>query len=287
MRVAGIIIKDGKILLMRRVKNGEEYFVFPGGGVEEGETQEDALKREIKEEVNLDVNNYEKVFEIENRGAKEKYYLIFDFSGIPQLGGPEKERTNEQNQYYPEWLNLIKAAELKNLLPREAVAQVKRLPETHPSPEYYKAIPEKRMSSGVLLFNDKDEILVVKPSYKNYWSIPGGIIDKNESPLKAGLREVKEEIGVSLGGLKFLCVEYAQKNGDEDLFFLFSGGKLNPQQINEIRIDPDEISEFRFARMEEAAELTESSKVLAKILLKYPEIIKNNSPIYLENGEKV
>jgi ADP-ribose pyrophosphatase YjhB (NUDIX family) len=33
-RAAAVIIKDGKILLMRRVKNGREYFVFPGGGIE-------------------------------------------------------------------------------------------------------------------------------------------------------------------------------------------------------------------------------------------------------------
>src|SRR3989344_804106 len=99
MRVAGVIIKDGKILLMRRVKNGEEYFVFPGGSVEEGENLEEALEREVKEELSLDIKNYEKIFEIENRGIKEAYYLIMEFSGTPQLGGPEKDRTSESNQY--------------------------------------------------------------------------------------------------------------------------------------------------------------------------------------------
>lgn len=116
---------------MRRVKNGEEYFVFPGGGVEEGELPEEALEREIKEELTLDVKNYKKIFEIENRGVKETYYLIMDFSGTPQLGGPEKGRMNEQNQYYPEWLELMKAAELKNLFPREAVEELKDLYETN------------------------------------------------------------------------------------------------------------------------------------------------------------
>ncbi|MBI2674309.1 MAG: NUDIX hydrolase [Candidatus Yanofskybacteria bacterium] len=287
MRVAGIIIKEGRILLMRRVKNGEEYYVFPGGSVEGGESPEEALEREIKEELNLDIRNYEKVFEIENRGVKEAYYLIMEFSGTLQLGGPEKERMNEQDQYYPEWLELMKAAELKNLFPHEAVAEVKRLPTIHPNPEYFKALPKKRMASGVLMFNDSNELLLVKPSYKDHWSIPGGVVDNNESPREASTRETKEEVNIELEDLKFLCVEYTRKVGDEDLFFLFYGGKLTPEQIKNIKTDPDEVSEFKFAKIEEALKLIGESKILSKILSKYPEILKNNSPMYLENGEKI
>lgn len=45
-RAAGIIIKDGKILLMRRVKDGREYFVFPGGSIEKNETPKNSLRQE-------------------------------------------------------------------------------------------------------------------------------------------------------------------------------------------------------------------------------------------------
>jgi 8-oxo-dGTP diphosphatase len=54
-RVSGIIIKEGKILLIRRVKEGREYFVFPGGGVEDNESVEEALVRELKEEASIDI----------------------------------------------------------------------------------------------------------------------------------------------------------------------------------------------------------------------------------------
>ena len=53
-RAVGVIIKENKILLMRRMKNGQEYYVFPGGGVKEGESTETAIIREIKEELSLD-----------------------------------------------------------------------------------------------------------------------------------------------------------------------------------------------------------------------------------------
>ena len=49
-RVTAIIVRDGKMLLIHRFKNGNDYWVVIGGGVEEGETLEVALEREVLEE---------------------------------------------------------------------------------------------------------------------------------------------------------------------------------------------------------------------------------------------
>ena len=58
-RAGGILIDNGKLLLMHRIKTVDgktmEYYVVPGGGIEEGETLEDATKRELKEEIGIDV----------------------------------------------------------------------------------------------------------------------------------------------------------------------------------------------------------------------------------------
>jgi nucleoside triphosphatase len=57
--VAGFIFsKDGKFLLGKNRKGGayEGSFVVPGGGVDEGETTENALRREMLEETGIDIN---------------------------------------------------------------------------------------------------------------------------------------------------------------------------------------------------------------------------------------
>ena len=126
-RVCAIIIKDNKILLMHRIKDGQEYFVFPGGGIKENESEEDAIIREIKEELSLDAKIDKLAFQMENRGQEELYFLIKEFSGTPTLGGAEKQRMNENNQYYPEWIDLDTASNLPNFYPEEARQKIKEL----------------------------------------------------------------------------------------------------------------------------------------------------------------
>lgn len=53
IRAAAIIIRNNKILLIHRRETGKEYWVFPGGGVKEGETTKDAAARELKEETSI------------------------------------------------------------------------------------------------------------------------------------------------------------------------------------------------------------------------------------------
>lgn len=129
-RASAIIIQNNKILLIHRIKKDDDYFVFPGGGIEEGESREEAMAREIKEELNLEVRSMKLVFELDNKSQKnqhEFFFLIKDFSGIPVVGGPEREIMNEQNQYVPVWVELEKVADLANLFPTEAKIKVKQV----------------------------------------------------------------------------------------------------------------------------------------------------------------
>ena len=126
-RAVAVIIKDGKILLMRRIKNGREYFVFPGGGVKNDENLEDGVIREIKEEFDLGIKINKLLFQIENQGREEFYFLVKEFTGLPKISGEEKERMNINNQYYPIWLELFEIAKIPNLYPEEAKKKLEKL----------------------------------------------------------------------------------------------------------------------------------------------------------------
>ena len=112
---------------MRRIKNGREYFVFPGGGVEKNESLKNALVREIKEEFNIDIKIEKLLFQIKNQGREEFYSLVKEFTGVPKIGGEEKERMNENNQYFPVWLDFRKALKLPNLYPGQAKTKVEEI----------------------------------------------------------------------------------------------------------------------------------------------------------------
>ena len=66
-----IVFIDQKVILLHRKRDGLEYWVTPGGKVEEGESLEDAVKREVCEEIGIDVKVGRKVFQVTNRAYNE------------------------------------------------------------------------------------------------------------------------------------------------------------------------------------------------------------------------
>lgn len=124
-RVSAIILNEGKILLLHRFRNGVEYYTTPGGGVEEGESIDIALIREVKEETNFENIQSKLLWEYSNeeygrdRGTKpqqEYYFLINSYTGELKLGGPEMEKSSPDNSYSLEWIPLEKIVEI-NLIP--------------------------------------------------------------------------------------------------------------------------------------------------------------------------
>ncbi|MBI3573107.1 MAG: NUDIX domain-containing protein [Candidatus Kerfeldbacteria bacterium] len=118
-RVRAIIIQAGKILLIKRIKPEETYWVLPGGGVETGESHADAIKRECVEELGLTVNVNDLFFrktseKPETKDQVEIFYLCDVVSG--QLGtgqGPEFQRdTHYVGKYEPTWVDISQIAKL-------------------------------------------------------------------------------------------------------------------------------------------------------------------------------
>lgn len=156
--------------------------------------------------------------------------------------------------------------------------------------DYIKNLPKKRMASGVILLNKAGEILLVKPGYKDHWSVPGGVIDKDESPRDAALREVKEEVNLDLKSMRLLCLDYMspQDSGystrDENIQFIFFGGILTSEDIKKIKVPKEEISEYKFVGKEEAVKLVNDR--LAHRLKPCFETLEKGASVYLEGGKE-
>lgn len=87
--VAGIIYRDGQILLAKRPQDKHQggLWEFPGGKVEPLETPASALKRELKEEVNLTVVSAKPYAQISHDYSDKlvqlDFYWLEDFTGEP------------------------------------------------------------------------------------------------------------------------------------------------------------------------------------------------------------
>ena len=129
IRVAGIIFMNNGIALMHRKdvikrKDYQEYYTFPGGGLENGETLEEGTIREIKEEFGIDVEIVKKLYEMESErfNQKEIFYLCKYIGGKFGTGeGPEfsnDPKYVDSGKFIPEIIPRDKIEEIL-LLPNE------------------------------------------------------------------------------------------------------------------------------------------------------------------------
>jgi 8-oxo-dGTP diphosphatase len=124
-----------------------------------------------------------------------------------------------------------------------------------------------RVSSGAVFFDAEGRVLLVNPTYKDYWNLPGGGVDAGETPYAACVREVREELGLApvIGPLRL--AGWTSGNGDCKLFFVFDGGVLNPAQQAAISLDRHELHEFAFVTEAESRTMLAGwqSRLLAEV----------------------
>jgi len=107
--VRAIVVNGDKLLVMHRNKFGNEYYALVGGGIDFGETAEQALNREINEETSLTTKNSRLVF-IEDAGeifGIQYIYLCEYAGGEPKLQPQSMEakiNAGGKNTYTPMWL---------------------------------------------------------------------------------------------------------------------------------------------------------------------------------------
>lgn len=150
---------------------------------------------------------------------------------------------------------------------------------------YYQNLPKKRMAVAAVFFNEAGQILILKNGYRKFWTLPGGVVELNESLGEALRREIKEEIGLDILNYKLAALDYCKAKvvnevqNTESLQILFDCGIINRTNELLIKIDNDEILEYKFCELSEALNLL--GIPLRKRLRSY---LTAKETVYLENG---
>jgi 8-oxo-dGTP diphosphatase len=145
------------------------------------------------------------------------------------------------------------------------------------------ALPRIPASAGALVWDRKGRLLILKPTYKSGWTIPGGVVEADgETPWEACRRETREECGLDLRSGRLVCVDFLRPRPGRPggIRFLFDCGVLGKPTLAGIVLQEEEISEYRFALVDRALQLL-SGPVRRRVAaaVKKPRRLR-----YLEDG---
>jgi 8-oxo-dGTP diphosphatase len=148
------------------------------------------------------------------------------------------------------------------------------------------ALPRIPASAGALIWDREGRLLILNPTYKSGWTIPGGVVEADgETPWEACRRETREECGLDLREGRLVCVDFLRPRPDRPggMRFLFGCGTFDDEALAGILLQEEEISEYRLAPVDRALPLLSGPvRRRVKAAVKHPRRL-----CYLEDGRPV
>jgi 8-oxo-dGTP diphosphatase len=147
------------------------------------------------------------------------------------------------------------------------------------------ALPAIPVSAGALLFDRAGRLLILKPTYKSGWTIPGGVMEADgESPWQACQREVREECGLDVHTGRLACMDFRRPRPGKPggIRFLFDCGAIAEEFLAAIVLQPAEISEHRLAALPDALAL-----LRRPVRRRVRAACSGRRLVYLEDGRPV
>jgi 8-oxo-dGTP diphosphatase len=149
-------------------------------------------------------------------------------------------------------------------------------------------LPAIPVSAGALIFDRAGRLLILKPTYKSGWTIPGGVMEADgETPWEACRREVAEECGLDIGAghrARLACMDFRhpRPGNPGGIRYLFDCGAFSDASLAGIVVQPEEISEHR------VAELSVALTMLRKPIRRRVRAATSGRGLrYLEDGRPV
>jgi 8-oxo-dGTP diphosphatase len=146
-------------------------------------------------------------------------------------------------------------------------------------------LPAIPVSAGALIFDQAGRLLILKPTYKSGWTIPGGVMEADgETPWDACRREVREECAIEVHRGRLACMDFRRSSsgGPGGIRFLFDCGQVGEESLADIMLQPEEISEYRLAALPDALGL-----LRRPIRRRVRAATRSRRTVYLENGRPV
>jgi 8-oxo-dGTP diphosphatase len=145
-------------------------------------------------------------------------------------------------------------------------------------------IPEIPASAGALIFDAAGRLLILKPSYKKGWTIPGGQIESGESPWEACRRETLEECALEIESGRLACVDFLRPKPNRvgGVRFLFDCGSFTDERLGAIRLQGTEIEEHRLVKLSRASAL-----LSGPLRRRVAASVARRRCVYLEDGRPV
>jgi len=146
-------------------------------------------------------------------------------------------------------------------------------------------LPAVPVSAGALVFDQGGRLLILKPTYKSGWTIPGGVMEADgETPWEACQREVREECGIEVRGGRLACVDFrpGRRGRPGGIRFLFDCGPAGQAALDAITVQPEEISEYRLVSLDTALVL-----LRPPLRRRVRAATRHRRCVYLENGRPV
>jgi 8-oxo-dGTP diphosphatase len=146
-------------------------------------------------------------------------------------------------------------------------------------------LPTIPVSAGALIFDSTGRLLILKPTYKTGWTIPGGVMEADgETPWQACRREVREECGIEVRAGRLACTDFrpARPGRPGGIRYLFDCGPADDAALAAITLQPEEIAEHRLASLDTALTL-----LRPPIRRRVRAATRHRRFVYLENGRPV
>ena len=143
-------------------------------------------------------------------------------------------------------------------------------------------LPRKRNIAQGLLHNEDGEVLLCELTYKGEWDLPGGVVDPGESPATCVVRELREELGVTVEVRGLVAVNWLPpwRGWDDAMLFLFDLGTVQRSFTDDLTLSRRELSGVHWVAPEMVAART--APYTARLL---EQVARGGPTAYLENSE--